>query len=72
MEAAWSDHRRSSHPAEFREPRALLRNLIPAHPDLLIVPEYSRNAGEICPRCQPATAFPLAHPRVILALLGYC
>lgn len=57
METAWLDHRRPSHPAEFREARAELRNLIPARPDLLTVPEYSRNAGEICPRCRPATAF---------------
>jgi len=72
MEAAWPDHRRPSHPAEFREARAVLRNLIPARPDLLTVPEYSRNAEAICARCHPVTGFPLADPRTILALLGYC
>jgi hypothetical protein len=71
MQTLWPDHRRPSHPAEFREVHSLLEDLIPARPDLLITPEYSRDAGEICPRCQPVAAFPLAHPREILALLGY-
>jgi hypothetical protein len=72
VEAAWRDHRRPSQPAEFPEARAAIRNLLPAHRDLLIEPVYSRNTGEICARCVPVDAFPLADPRIVLALLGYC
>jgi len=72
MDVAWADHRKPSHPVEFREVHALLRNLIPARRSLLVTPEYSRNPAEICPRCATEPAFPLADPELVLALLGYC
>ncbi len=72
MGTTWPEHRRPSHPTEFREVHSLVEGLIRSRADLLTAPEYSRNAGEICPRCQPVAAFPLADPREILALLGYC
>ena len=72
LAAAWADHRKPSHPTEFCEVRSVLEDLIPSHPDLLNTPEYSQNPDEICPRCQAVAAFPLADPRAVLALLGYC
>jgi hypothetical protein len=72
MQAAWLDHRQPSHPVDFAEVRARLRDLIPAHRDLLIDPPYSRNSGEVCPRCRPVAHFPLADAHAILDLLGYC
>jgi hypothetical protein len=72
MHAAWPDHRRPSHPEDFAEARALLRDLIAAHRDLLIDPTYSRDPGAICPRCRIVAHFPLADAHAILDLLGYC
>jgi hypothetical protein len=72
MEAAWSDHRKPSQPAGFHAASELVRSLILAHPECLIAPEYSRNAGESCARCRPIAGFPLADARTILGLWGYC
>jgi hypothetical protein len=71
-ETAWQDHRKPPHAATFREADRAIRDLIRAHPNLLITPEYSKNPDEICPRCRPTSAFQLADPNVVLALLGYC
>jgi hypothetical protein len=72
VEAAWPDHRRPSHPTRFGEVRGLLRLLISARPDLLIRLQYSQNPYQVCPRCSPGEAFPLADPQLVFALLGYC
>jgi hypothetical protein len=72
VEAAWEDHRRPDHPATFREANALVRGLIADHPDLLITPDYSRDASQMCSRCVASAEFPLADPHRILSLLGYC
>jgi hypothetical protein len=72
VKAAWRDHRKPAQPADFGEVRGVLRRLIPARSHLLLTPEYSQNTGETCPRCVPTAVFPLAHPQVVLRLLGYC
>jgi hypothetical protein len=72
MEAAWHDHRQPLHLATFREARQALQQVIRAHGNLLFTPEYSKNTGEICPRCASTGPFVLADPGVVLALLGYC
>ena len=71
-QAAWDDHRKPTHPNRFNQVRETVRHLISARPDLLCRPEYSQNAREICPRCRPVEAFPLADPQAVLDLLGYC
>ena len=69
---AWQDHRRPKHPLTFTETNRLLQDLIPAHPELLITPEYSNDAEKVCTRCRSTDTFPLADPRMIVSLLGYC
>lgn len=72
VEIAWRDHRKQKHPEGFEEANRLLHKLIPARPDLLITPEYSKSADAVCLRCVPETAFQLADPKTVLSLLGYC
>jgi hypothetical protein len=72
METAWQDHRKPAHPATFEEARGMLHALIPASASLLIVPAYSQNPNEVCPQCAATRAFPLADPKIVLSLLGYC
>jgi hypothetical protein len=38
--------------------------------DLLVVPDYSRDADATCPKCQETEAFRLAAPQT--SILGYC
>ena len=72
VEAAWQDHRRPGHPATFREANALVQDLIAAHPDLLIIPDYSKDAAQVCSRCMATAEFPLADSHLVQSLLGYC
>ncbi len=72
METAWRDHRKPAHPVTFRETNGILQDLIPASASLLIIPKYSQNPNEACPRCAAIRAFPLADPNIVLLLLGYC
>jgi hypothetical protein len=72
VETAWQDHRKPKHPLTFQEANSLLHDLIAAHPELLITPDYSNDADKACTRCQPTAAFRLADPKVVLSLLGYC
>lgn len=72
VEAAWVDHRRPGHPFTFKKARDLLYNFISARQDILITPEYSKNANEVCLRCRSIRGFRLADPKVVLSLLGYC
>jgi hypothetical protein len=72
LEAAWRDHRKPAHPENFREARGVLGNLIASRSGLLFTPQYSQDTGEICPRCAPTAAFPLADPKVVRSILGYC
>src|SRR5262249_13937271 len=72
METPWQDHRKPTHPMTFGETDTLVKRLIETRHDLLISPEYSKDAAEICPRCVPTPSFQLADPKVVLSLLGYC
>lgn len=72
MEAAWQDHRKPTHPVTFAETNTLVRCLIATRRDLLISPDYSKDADEVCHRCVPTPPFRLADPNVVLSLLGYC
>ena len=72
VETAWQDHRRPHHPVSFAEALRQLQDLIPASQNLMITPDYSLDATEVCDRCAPTAAFHLADPRVVISLLGYC
>jgi hypothetical protein len=72
METAWQGHRKPTHPMTFGEANTLVNRLITTRRDLLITPDYSKDAAEICRRCVPTPLFQLADPKVVLSLLGYC
>jgi len=72
LEVAWQDHRRPGHPVTFREANTLARGLIASHHNLLITPDYCKDATQICSRCVPTTVFPLADSHLVLSLLGCC
>jgi hypothetical protein len=72
METAWQDHRKATHPVTFGETNTLVKRLIATRRNLLISPDYSKDAAEICRRCVPTPPFQLADPKVMLSLLGYC
>lgn len=72
MEAAWEDHRKPTHPMTVGETNTLVKRLIATRRNLLITPDYSKDADEICLRCVPIPPFQLADPKVVLSLLGYC
>ena len=71
-QSAWCDHRKPDQPESFAEVRKILTELIPNERDLLVTPEYSKDVNARCERCVSTTAFPLANPRAILSVLGYC
>jgi hypothetical protein len=71
METAWQDHRKPTHPMIFGEADTLVKRLIATRCDLLISPDYSKDAAEICRRCVPTPPFQLADPDLVLSLLGY-
>lgn len=72
MQSAWCDHRKPDQPESFAEVRKILTELIPNQRDLLVTPEFSKDVHARCERCIPTAAFPLADPRAILSVLGYC
>src|SRR5437879_2593864 len=72
METAWQDHREPTHPMTFGETNTLVKRLIATRRNLLISPDYSKDADEMCPRCVPTPPFELADPNVVLSSLGYC
>jgi len=72
VEAAWRDHRKAHHPGTFCEARSVLQKLIADRSELLIAPQYCQDPRQVCRRCRPVQSFPLADPRVVLWLLGYC
>ena len=51
VEAAWRDHRKPGHPATFKETSSLLHAVIATRSNLLITPDYSKDATMVCPRC---------------------
>jgi hypothetical protein len=72
LEVAWQDHRKPDHPVMFCDANTLVRGLLSTHRNLLITPDYAKDATRICSRCVPTTAFSLADPQLVLSLLGYC
>jgi hypothetical protein len=72
VERVWQEHRKPGHATSFIETANRLTHLIHSRPDLQIVLEYSHDAEQICPRCEPTADFQLADPGRILSLLGYC
>jgi hypothetical protein len=72
METAWRDHRKPTHPMTFGETNALVKGLIATRRNLLISPDYSKDAAEICRGCARTSPFQLADPNIVLSLLGYC
>ncbi len=72
VESAWQDHRQSHRPESFSEAAMEIRRLIAERPELLVNPVYSTDVNAICERCCDTTALPLADPRQVLAILGYC
>jgi hypothetical protein len=72
VEAAWLDHRKSGQPASFEEATRLLQSLIVERQNLLIAPDYSKDAAAVCSRCESTRAFRSADPKLILSILGYC
>ena len=72
VETAWQDHRSADDPATFMEAATQVRRLIDSHPDLLIIPEYSKDVTEICDRCREIEPFRLGSASEIFSVLGYC
>ena len=71
-QSAWCDYRKPAQPESFAEVKKILTEFITNRRDLLVTPEYSKDVHARCERCIPTTAFPLADPRAILSVLGYC
>ena len=72
IEGIWQEHRKPECPESFAGAVFQLRRVIASRPELLISPTYSTDVEKVCPRCRDVEAFPLADPRRILAVLGYC
>jgi hypothetical protein len=72
IEAVWSDYRADDDPETFDEACNRIAVAIAIHEDLLVEPQYSTDAGIVCLRCDASAGFPVASPREILGLLGYC
>jgi hypothetical protein len=70
--AVWADHRKNHDPETFQQAAAQIAELTQSRQDLLVVPDYSRDADAACPKCHEIGTFRLAPPRTILAILGYC
>ena len=72
VECVWQEHRKPEYPESFAETVLRLRRAIASRPELLVSPIYSTDVEEACPRCRDVESFPLADPRRVLAILGYC
>ena len=72
MESIWQDHRKPGMPESFAAAAKLVREAIRNRPELQIVPVYSIDVREVCPRCHNVRNFPIADAGQVLALLGYC
>jgi hypothetical protein len=72
METAWQGHRKPTHPMTFGETNTVVNGLIATRRNLLISPDYSKDAAEICRGCARTSPFQLADPNIVLSLLGYC
>lgn len=72
IEPIWREHRKPQSPATFAETARLLRRTIASRSELLVPPTYSTDVNEVCQRCRGTNTFPLADPRQVLSILGYC
>lgn len=72
IECIWQEHRKPHNPGSFAETALELRKVITLRKDLLVPPTYSTNIHEVCRRCHGSGTFPVADPRQILSILGYC
>jgi hypothetical protein len=71
-ETAWREHRKANHAEAFRSAVGLVSDLIATRKDLQIRPVYSQDTQQKCPRCEGTEEFPLADPKQVLSILGYC
>jgi hypothetical protein len=72
MEAVWGDHRADDDPETFDEACNRIAMALALNGDLLVEPQYSTDIDAVCSRCDATAGFPIAPPREILGLLGYC
>jgi hypothetical protein len=70
LAAAWNDHRQQVPGTLDAASREAIR-LLEAHPELLVVEEYSRDASP-CERCREHGPFRPAPSGRIVEILGYC
>lgn len=72
IEYIWQEHRKPQSPESFAETAQQLRGAIALRSNQLVPSSYSTNVAEVCERCHPVAAFPLADANQILSILGYC
>jgi hypothetical protein len=70
LAAAWNDHRQQV-PGTLDAASREAARLLEAHPELLVVEEYSRDVSP-CERCREHGRFRPASPSRIVEILGYC
>jgi len=70
LAVAWNDHRQQV-PGTLDSASREAARLLQAHPELVVVEEYSRDASP-CERCCAHGPFRPASPSRIVEILGYC
>jgi hypothetical protein len=70
LAAAWNDHRQHV-PGTLDAASREAARLLEAHPELVVVEEYSRDISP-CERCREHGPFRPASPSKIVEILGYC
>jgi len=70
LAAAWNDHRQQV-PGTLDAASREAARLLEAHPELVVVETYSRDASR-CERCREHGPFRPAAPSRIIEILGYC
>jgi hypothetical protein len=70
LAAAWNDHRQQV-PGTLGAASREAARLLEAHPELIVVEEYSRDVSP-CERCREHGPFRPASPSKIVETLGYC
>jgi hypothetical protein len=70
LAAAWNDHRQQV-PGTLDDASRKAAQLIEAHPELVVIEEYSTDAPP-CHRCCNYGSFRPAPSRRIVEILGYC
>jgi hypothetical protein len=70
LAAAWTDHRQSG-PESLREASREAARLLEAHPELIVVEQYSGDPVP-CERCRPYGPFRPATANKVVEILGYC